>query len=47
MKIDLQDRKKQLREQAHANRNAQPDKDPLSQQICAIFAAHGKKTRGA
>jgi 5-formyltetrahydrofolate cyclo-ligase len=39
MTTDLQDRKKQLREQAHANRNAQPDKDALSQQICATFAA--------
>jgi 5-formyltetrahydrofolate cyclo-ligase len=31
---DLQTRKKALREQAHANRNAQPDKDGLSQLIC-------------
>jgi 5-formyltetrahydrofolate cyclo-ligase len=31
---DFQTRKKALREQAHANRNAQPDKDGLSQQIC-------------
>jgi 5-formyltetrahydrofolate cyclo-ligase len=30
----LQARKKALREQAHANRNAQPDKDELSRQIC-------------
>jgi len=39
MMTDLQDRKKQLREQAHANRNAQVDKDELSQRICATFAA--------
>jgi 5-formyltetrahydrofolate cyclo-ligase len=39
MTTDLQERKKQIREQAHANRNAQPDKDELSQQICATFAA--------
>src|SRR5438105_2409053 len=39
MTTDLQDRKKQLREQAHAKRNAQPDKDELSQRICATFAA--------
>ena len=39
MMTDVQDRKKQLREQAHANRNAQPDKDVLSQRICATFAA--------
>jgi 5-formyltetrahydrofolate cyclo-ligase len=39
MSIDLQERKKQIREQAHANRNAQADKDALSQQICASFAA--------
>lgn len=36
---DFQARKKQIREQAHANRNAQPDKDALSQQICAAFVA--------
>ena len=36
---DLAARKKQLREQAHANRNAQPDKDLLSQRICATFLA--------
>jgi len=35
---ELQARKKQIREQAHANRNAQPDKDPLSQKICETFA---------
>src|SRR5262249_47891911 len=39
MTTDLQERKRQIREQAHANRNAQPDKDGLSQQICATFAA--------
>ena len=39
MTTDLQDRKKQLREQAHANRNAQPDKDEVSQRICVTFAA--------
>ena len=36
---DFQARKKALREQAHANRNAQPNKDELSQQICAAFVA--------
>jgi 5-formyltetrahydrofolate cyclo-ligase len=35
----LQEQKKKLREQAHANRNAQTDKDELSQEICAKFAA--------
>jgi 5-formyltetrahydrofolate cyclo-ligase len=35
----LQELKKRLREQAHANRNAQPDKDELSQQICARFVS--------
>jgi 5-formyltetrahydrofolate cyclo-ligase len=39
MTTDLQERKKKIREQAHANRNAQPNKDELSQQICATFAA--------
>ncbi len=39
MTTDLAERKKILREQAHANRNAQPDKDELSQRICAAFAA--------
>jgi len=39
MTTDLQERKNQLREQAHANRNAQPDKDEISQRICATFAA--------
>jgi 5-formyltetrahydrofolate cyclo-ligase len=31
---DFQARKKAIREQAHANRNAQPDKDELSKLIC-------------
>jgi 5-formyltetrahydrofolate cyclo-ligase len=35
----MQDRKKAIREQAHANRNAQTDKDELSKEICAKFAA--------
>ena len=34
---DFQARKKAIREQAHANRNAQPDKDELSRQICEKF----------
>jgi 5-formyltetrahydrofolate cyclo-ligase len=33
----MQEQKKKLREQAHANRNAQPEKDTLSQDICAKF----------
>ena len=36
---DFRERKKAIREQAHANRNAQPQKDELSQQICAAFVA--------
>jgi 5-formyltetrahydrofolate cyclo-ligase len=36
---DLAARKKVLREQAHANRNAQPDKELLSQRICDTFMA--------
>ncbi len=36
---EMQEHKKKLREQAHANRNAQADKDALSQEICARFAA--------
>src|SRR3954466_6054455 len=36
---DIADSKKLLREQAHANRNAQPDKDPLSKVICDTFMA--------
>ncbi len=39
MTTDLHDRKKQIREQAHASRNAQADKDPLSEAICAKFTA--------
>ncbi|MFL5341188.1 MAG: 5-formyltetrahydrofolate cyclo-ligase [Gemmataceae bacterium] len=35
----LAERKKQIREQAHAQRNAQPDKDGLSQLICDRFTA--------
>jgi 5-formyltetrahydrofolate cyclo-ligase len=35
----MQEEKKKLREQAHANRNAQADKDALSQAICAKFMA--------
>ena len=34
---EFADRKKQLREQAHANRNAQANKDELSKQICESF----------
>jgi 5-formyltetrahydrofolate cyclo-ligase len=36
---DIAERKKLIREQAHANRNAQPDKDPLSKAICDKFMA--------
>ncbi len=36
---ELQARKKQIREQAHANRNAQPDKDELSKRICERFSS--------
>ena len=36
---ELSERKQQIREQAHANRNAQPDKDPLSKAICDRFMA--------
>jgi 5-formyltetrahydrofolate cyclo-ligase len=35
----LAERKKVLREQAHANRQAQPDKDEISHAICEKFAA--------
>ncbi len=35
----MQERKKKLREQAHASRNAQEQKDELSQEICAKFSA--------
>jgi 5-formyltetrahydrofolate cyclo-ligase len=36
---DFQARKQAIREQAHANRNAQADKDELSKTICAKFMA--------
>jgi 5-formyltetrahydrofolate cyclo-ligase len=36
---DFRARKKAIRDQAHANRNAQPDKDALSQRICSAFVA--------
>ena len=36
---DFQQRKKQIREEAHTRRNQQPDKEALSQQICAAFVA--------
>lgn len=36
---DFKQRKAKIREQAHANRNQQPDKDDLSRQICAKFMA--------
>lgn len=36
---ELQARKKALREQAHANRNAQPDKDEVSRSITDAFVA--------
>ena len=36
---ELQQRKKNLREQAHAARNAQTDKDELSKQICQRLVA--------
>lgn len=39
MNVSLQERKKALREQAHANRNAQTDKDELSRKICDAFMA--------
>jgi 5-formyltetrahydrofolate cyclo-ligase len=39
MPTTVQEQKQQLREQAHANRNAQPEKDALSQTICASFVA--------
>lgn len=35
----VQERKTKIREQAHANRNAQENKDELSQDICARFVA--------
>ncbi|MBM3996374.1 MAG: 5-formyltetrahydrofolate cyclo-ligase [Planctomycetes bacterium] len=36
---EMQERKKKIREQAHAHRNAQENKDELSKEICARFAA--------
>jgi 5-formyltetrahydrofolate cyclo-ligase len=36
---DIAERKKAIREQAHANRNAQLDKDDLSKSICDRFMA--------
>lgn len=36
---DIAERKKLIREQAHANRNAQTDKDELSRTICDRFMA--------
>jgi 5-formyltetrahydrofolate cyclo-ligase len=35
----FKERKTKIREQAHANRNQQPDKDELSRGICASFMA--------
>jgi 5-formyltetrahydrofolate cyclo-ligase len=37
--VDFQQRKQELREQAHANRKAQPDKKELSRAICTQFAS--------
>ena len=34
---DPHDQKKRIRDAAHASRNAQPDKEKLSQAICAAF----------
>jgi 5-formyltetrahydrofolate cyclo-ligase len=36
---DIAQQKQRIREQAHANRNAQPDKDELSRTICGRFMA--------
>ncbi len=36
---DFHELKRQIRQQAHANRAAQPDKDELSRKICQQFAA--------
>lgn len=38
-RADLHTRKQQIREQAHANRNAQPNKDEISRRIVATFMA--------
>lgn len=37
--VDFSQRKQEIREQAHANRKAQPNKEELSRAICAQFAA--------
>lgn len=37
--VDFTQRKQEIREQAHANRKAQPNKEELSRAICAQFAA--------
>lgn len=37
--VDFQQRKQEIREQAHAHRKAQPDKEELSRAICTQFAA--------
>lgn len=37
--VDFQQRKKEIREQAHANRKEQPNKEELSRSICERFAA--------
>lgn len=37
--ISIQERKNELRARAHANRNAQPDKDELSRRIVGAFMA--------
>lgn len=39
---DLHARKQLIREQAHANRNAQPDKDEISRRIVASFMAQSE-----
>jgi 5-formyltetrahydrofolate cyclo-ligase len=39
MTVDMQSRKKAIREQAHAARNAQADKDDISRAICARLVA--------
>jgi 5-formyltetrahydrofolate cyclo-ligase len=36
---DIQERKRQIREQAHANRKDQPDKEELSRVICEKFVS--------
>lgn len=37
--VDFQQRKKEIREQAHANRKEQPNKEELSRTICEHFVA--------